>query len=627
MTSEILLVLGIVLVAVVLFASEKLRVDVIAMLVLLVLIITGLVTPDQAFSGFSNAAVITVWAVYIVSGGLFRTGVADYLGEQIVKRAGTSEPKLIAAIMVTCGTMSAFMNNIGATAVLMPAVIGISRQAGIPASRMLIPLAFSSLLGGNMTLIGTPPNILAASILESSGLESFGFFDFLPTGIVIFITGIVYMALFGRHLLPAREATNDQPTRHIRTYVCEFLVPKESRLVDQSMFEARLGADYDLTVMSILRGNESLETIDRETKLRIGDIVMIEGAAEKLLLARQKLGLVLASEEQRVEMMELESDGAQIVEATIAPGSNIDGQSVSNIRFRDRFGFTVMAVGRHGEVRTERLRDLKLRFGDSLLLRGPQHRWPALQQSGDFLVLEPVVLRLQRREKAPLSVAIMALVLILATLGSNIPDNAVWPAWLVNALSLGDPIMPAGMLRFFDSMSIATAMVLGAMLMVLVGCLTMDEAYQSIEWKSVFLIAGMLPLGIAMEQTGAARYLAELLVVVLGDFGPLALLGGIYLLAALLTQPMSNAAATVLIVPIAIDIALSLNLAPQPFVLATVIGASTAFLTPVGHQANVLVYGPGGYRFSDYFRVGGLLSLILMIVTMLVLPLFWPLVP
>lgn len=592
MTPEIGLTLLIILGAVVLFATEKLRVDLIALLVLLTLSLTGLVTAQQAFDGFANPAVITVWAVYIVSGGLFKTGVADILGAQIVRLAGDSEPRLVAVIMLTCGVMSAFMNNIGATAVLLPAVFSIARQAKISPSRLLIPLSFSSLLGGNMTLIGTPPNILASSMLTERGLESFAFFDFTPIGIVIFASGILFMVFLGRHLIPIRETADDRPDAyHLREYVSEVRLRPDSPLVNRNLYETRLGADYDLNVLFVVHDGATKTTPHRNTVLQADDVLIVESNLDNLLRLQDELGLVIEAE-HKLGLQEIDDDDFIIVEATVAPRSPIAQQSLRDIQFRDRYGFTALAIRRHDEVITQRLRDVRLTFGDTLLLKGPKHRLLALQQGSEFLVLEPVEIETRRTGKIWLSVGIMGLVLLLVTLGG---------------------------------IHISTAMVIGSVLMILTGCLTMDEAYQSIEWRSVFLIAGMLPLGTAMEQTGTAQFLANIIVGALEAFGPLAILGGIYLFAALITQPMSNAAATVLIVPIAIDIALGLGADPRPFVLAVVIGASTSFLTPVGHQANILVFGPGGYRFFDYTRVGAPLNLLILIVTMLVLPLLWPL--
>lgn len=603
MTPEIGLTLGIIAAAIVLFATEKLRVDLVALLVLLTLALTGLVSPTEVFSGFASPAVITVWAVYIVSQGLFKTGVADFLGERIIRVAGASEPRLIAFIMLACGSMSAFMNNIGATAMLLPAVAGISRQSKIPLSKLLIPLSFASLMGGNLTLIGTPPNILASDLLQKRGLTGFAFFDYTPMGAIVFGSGILFMVLMGRHLLPVRRpAPADQGAalESLRAYVSEVRVPAGSPLVGRTLLESRLGADYDLTVIGILREmpGESEPVVrnlapNRDTIIEADDLLLIEGQIEALMKACQSLKLTI--EAQR-KLGFTGSDARQIctVEATLAPRSPIAGRSLRGLQFRDRYGFTALAIWRHGEVITERIRDVKLRFGDTLLLQGPCHRLTALQAGNEFLVLEPVDLALRRARKAPLALASLATVLILVT-----------------AVKL----------------PISLAMVIGAVLMILTGCLTMDEAYQSIEWRSVFLIAGMLPLGLAMESTGTAQFLADQVIRAVGALGPLGVLAGIYVLASLTTEPMSNAAATLLIVPIAIDVALSLGADPRPFVLATVIGASTSFLTPVGHQANVLVFGPGGYRFFDYTRVGAPLNLVIFAATMLALPVIWPLFP
>ena len=592
MTFEIGFVLAVILVAVILFATEKLRVDIIALLVLLTLALTGIVSPTEAFSGFSSPAVITVWAVYIVSAGLFKTGVADILGQKIIIIAGNSEPRLIAAIMLTCGVMSAFMNNIGATAVLLPAVVGISRQAKIPLSRLLIPLSFSSLMGGNMTLIGTPPNVLASSMLTQRGLPTFSFFDFTPLGAIIFTAGILYMVLIGRHLLPKNESLEKASLRRLREYISEIRIPAESSLVGKTLNQSQLGAQYDLSVLSILRRDKVKVLPLPDILIRAEDLLTVEGTVEQLLKAKEQLGVQIESERKLNIVDVLDNEDNHIFEATLSPRAPFAGKTLREILFRDRFGFTTLAIWRQGEVITERLRDVRLKFGDTLLLQGSRRRIGAMQKSGDFLVLEPVTLEERRKDKIFLAIGISALVLGLVTVGG---------------------------------FNIATAMLIGAVSMVLTGCLNMDEAYQSIEWRSVFLIAGMLPLGIAMEATGTARFLAENIVSLLGGFGPLAILAGLTLFAGLITEPMSNAAATVLIVPIAIDIALGLGASPQAFVMATIIGASTSFLTPVGHQANVLVMGPGGYRFFDYTRVGFWLNLLILGLVVLLLPLFWPL--
>ncbi len=591
MTFEIGLTLFIIAGAIVLFATEKLRVDVIALLVLLTLALTGLITPDQAFSGFSSPAVITVWAVYIVSGALFKTGVTDIIGERIARLAGNSEPRLIAIIMLACGTMSAFMNNIGATAVMLPAVVGISRKSGIPLSRLLIPLSFSSLMGGNMTQIGTPPNILASSILLERGLESFRFFDFAPMGIIVFGTGILYMVVIGRHLLPARKNVEEKQAETLREYVTELRVLEDSMLAGKSLAELKLSDEYDINIIGIMRRGRKVASVEGSTTLEQDDTLIASGDVQSLMGILDKLGLAL-EHDRKFEMADIGSESVVVFEGTLMPRSSMIGKSLRQLNFRDRYNMTALAIWRQGEVLVRKLGDVKLRLGDSLLMKGPRQRILEFRESFPFVFLEHVQLERQRREKIPVMLGIMVLVLALAT---------------------------------FAGIHISTALVIGSLLSVLVGVHSMEEAYEAIEWRSVFLIAGMLPLGIAMEETGTASFLANGIVSFAGSFGIIAVLAGIYILAGLITEPMSNAAATVLMVPIGIDIALSLGVNPQTFVLAIVIGASTSFLTPVGHQANVLVMGPGGYRFGDYTRVGWLLNVFILIATMIFLPLLWPL--
>jgi di/tricarboxylate transporter len=594
MTTEIALALAIIVAALTLFATEKLRVDLVALLVLVSVGLLRLIDPEEVFDGFANSAVVTVWAVYIVSGGLFKTGVADALGRGILRLAGDREPRLIATIMVTCGVISAFMNNVGATAMLMPALIGISQRTKIAVSKLLIPLSFSSLLGGAMTLIGTPANILAMSILSDRGLPALGFFAFAPMGIVLLTTGIIYMVLVGRHLLPEREgAQGAQDVYRLREYVTAVRVSPGSPLAGKTLLESRLGRDYDLTVLALERDGTGQAGIGRDTVLQSGDLLTLEGSADELVAVRKTLGLAIEAE-RRLNLKRLEPGDVQLVEATLAPNSGLVGRTLRGVRFRDRYGFTALAVWRHGEAITDKLRDVPLHFGDALLLQGPRHRVPELHQGRDFLVLEPFELEEFRRTKAPIAIGALIMAILLVV---------------------------------FAGFHISLAMVIAAVSMILTSCLSIEEAHESIDWRTVFLVAGMLPLGMAMEATGTARFLADIMLGVLGDYGATALLAGIYLLAALITQAMSNAAAIVLIVPIALDTAAGLGANHITFTMAVVVGAATSFLSPVGHKANVLVFGPGGYRFLDYARVGLLLTVALLSVSMIFLPLFWPLFP
>ncbi len=591
MTQENLLVLIILGVAVVLFVSERLRVDLISMMVLITLSLTGLVTIEEAFSGFASPAVITVWAVYIVSGALFRTGVADILANFVLRLAGQNYLRLLFIIMITVGLMSSVMNNIGAVAILLPAVVSVSRKVNIAPSKLLIPMAFTSLLGGKMTLIGTPPNILASSIMESyGGMEPFGFFDFTPMGVIILATGILYFLTIGHRLLPSRNPGGQlSDTYHIREYLSEVRIGEKSSLVGKTLAESGLGERYNINIIQVRRNNKQVLVPIQDPLLLIGDILLVQGNTQNILKTSESLGLEAIPEWKFFEEL---SEGSQsLVEITLAQGSNIQGQTLKQSDFRARYGLTVLAIQHRGKSIVSNLADIPLDFGDALLVQGPDERIAFLRRNDEFLILETPPMETRRTKKAPL--AVLILVGVLIAVSSRI-------------------------------LHVSTAMLIGAMLMVLTGVLNMDEAYKSIEWKSVFLIAGMLPMGIAMQNSGTALFLATQIVEFVGNWGNLAVLMGIFLMTALITEVMSNAAATVLVTPIAIDVARSVGANPQTFVMAVVIAAATSFLMPIGHQANVLVFGPGGYKFSDYTKVGVWLNIIIFIMVAIFLPLVWP---
>lgn len=591
MTIDNILIFAILIFALVLFISERIRIDLVALLVLVALALTGLLSPEEAFSGFSSPAVITVWSVFIISGGLTRSGVADVIARFILRLAGRSPVRLTVLIMLTVGVMSAFMNNIGAVAILLPAVVSVSRELKTSPSKLLIPLAWASLMGGNITLIGTPPNILASDILANyPDIPNFAFFDFAPMGLIVLTTGVLYMVFVGRHLLPARTPgtglSQDYP---IREYLTEVQILEGSDLIGKKVREKNWG---DLTVLHIYTSEgEKLESTS-DHLLQAGDLVLVESSAEALVEAVQSLGLAPAT--AGGSLPGRVPDGTlDLAEVILAPTSKIKGKTLAEIDFRARLGLSVLAIRQEGRTLFSRLAEVPLQFGDSLLVEGPQRRLASLRRDPEFLMLDTYPpLAPRRTHKAPITVAILLFGLTVVTFG----------------------ILP-----------VPVALLIGAILMVLSGALDMNEAYDSIEWKSVFLIAGMLPLGIAMEKTGTAQLIADWIVNGIGGWGTLAVVAGMYVMTGLLTEVMSNAAATVLVTPIAIDAALRLGADPRAFVIAVVLAASTSFLMPIGHQVNVIVFGPGGYRFSDYTRVGALLNVILLVVVLLTLPLVWPL--
>jgi di/tricarboxylate transporter len=607
LTPDIALVLGVLVVAIVLFATERLRVDIISMMVLLSLLLLGLIDIDEAFSGFSSPAVITVWAIYIVSAGLFRTGVADFIGQRILNVAGTSEPRLIGTIMLTVGTMSAFMNNIGATAVLLPAVSSIARRAKTSPSRLLIPLSFGSLLGGVTTLIGTPPNLLVSNALREAGLQPFGLFDYTPMGLIVMLSGALYMVIIGRHLLPRRQAYTDLTESYrVRDYLTEIRVLPGSPLVDKTVVESRLGQDYDLTIVGRAesqrrppsvssqqlpsRGRRRL-TMRGDDHIQESDVLIVRGDLDTILKIKETQGLEIVPDVELSDA-ELTTENTAVAEAIISTRSELVGKTLKELEFREKYRLTVLALWRHGEPIRRKLGDVPLDFADVLLVQGRRDRINLLRTDPNFLLLEPIELERRRTRKAPFALGIFGIMLMSVTAG-----------WL----------------------HISAAAVLGAILMVLTNCLTMEEAYEAIEWKSVFLIAGMLPMGIAMAKTGTAKFLADQIIAVVGPLGPQMIMVGLFILTTIITEFMSNAAAAVLVAPIAISAAIGLGADPRAFVMGVGLAASNSFIFPIGHQANVLVFGPGGYKFFDFTRVGLPLTLLIWGLMVFFLPLFWPL--
>ncbi len=602
MTSEITLILAILGITVLLFITEWLRVDVVALLVLLALVLTGLTTPTEAFASFSSPAVITVWAIFIVSGGLFHTGVANLVARRLLRVAGQSQSRLVGWLVATVGLMSGVMNNVGATAVLMPAVVSLARQTRINSSRLLLPLAFGSLLGGMTTLIGTPSNILVSDALRFAGLEPFSLFDFAPVGVTALVVGLIYFVLLGQRLVPDRSPDErlagafDPETDLVGVYqLSERLfrarVPAGSPLIGRTLAESGLRQDFELSVIGLEKGGRVQLAPEKDTLLHRGDVLLIEGLVDNLVWS-EAIGHLDIQPEVRMEDKDLQSEVVGIAEVLLSPHSRFVGRTLADIHFRDKYNLTVLAILRDGRPRRTGLAELPLRFGDTLLVQGPRQNLRILQHEADFVVLGDVDAMLALRpRKAPLAAGLLLVMLV--------PVMAGW-------------------------LPITAAALLAGLLMVITGCLTMDEAYQSIEWKAVFLVAGTLSLGIAMENTGTAEFLADLMIQTIGNVGPMALLAGFYILTNLLAQVMSNAASAVIIAPIAIGVARQMGSDPHALVMVVAVGASAGFLTPVAHQSNVLVMGPGGYRFGDYFRVGLPLDLITFVISMVLLPLLWP---
>jgi len=593
-TPEAWIVVGCVVGSLLLFASERLPPEGVGVLVLLVLAFTGVVDAPAAFAGFASPAVITVAAMFILSAGLVEAGAPAALASAIVRYGGTRVVVLTALLVVVVGGMSAFINNIAATVILMPAAVTLARAADASSSRLLMPLAYGSMLGGLMTQIGTPPNLLVSDALAAAGHRPFSMFDFAPTGIAILVAGLLYLLTIGRRLLPDRQGPDlEQGIDQTRDYLAEVRIPAGASLVGKTLRELRWRPRFDVSVMEIIRDRSRLRFPTAEEALYVGDVVLVAGEPDDVLRLTQADGVEFTSERDFVPgRLQADDEQATVLELVAGPGFSSRGLSVAAMRFRNRFGGLVLGIWRQGTQLRSRLRDQRIETGDVLMVRMPAARVSDLEESTDFIVLSQRSRAVVAQPRMLLPLAILALTVGLAAA---------------------------------DIVHIAVAGVMGAVLMVVTHVLPYDRIYAAVEWRTLVLIAALLPLGTAMRTTGLAELMAQGVSDTLRPFGPLVVLAGIFIMTSLLTQLMSNAAAVVLVAPIALGIAASFGIAPHPAIMMVAIAGSTAFMTPIGHQSSVLIYNTGAFRFIDFIKVGGPLTLVVLIVSLIVVPLVWPL--
>ncbi len=592
MTIEIALAFGILIAALVVFALEIFPIDFVAFAIMATVLVLGPVlgvTPAEAISGFSNPATITVLAMFILSGAISRTGMVNLLAQRMVRFAGDSELKQMVTVMLVVAPISAFINNTAAVAILIPTVITMARQHQQAPSKLLIPLSYFSQLAGVMTLVGTSTNVMASSLAASSGLGAFGMFEFTPVGLLILVTGAVYLLLIGRRLLPARRGTQEiTESYHVKEYLSEVIVLEDSPLVGKSLAEGHMREDFDIHVFEIFRNGRKLRHPLMDNVLQVGDVMFIKANAAQLLKIQAAEGVAIEPEVRLGDQV-LESDQRGLMEVVIGPNSDLIGGTLKSTNFHHHYNSTVIAIRKHGELIQERLGEVSLGFGDTLLLRGSVGALEQLKREPGFIVTEEVQQEAFRTEKIPIALAIIVGVVLIAALGVPI---------LVTAI-------------------------VGCVLMVLTGCLQANELHDSIRWDVIFLLAGVIPLGLALEKSGGAQLLADL-AARSADYVPsLVLLSIFYVMAMLLTELISNNATVVLMVPVGVATAQALGLDPRAFILATMFAASTSFSTPVGYQTNTMVYGPGGYKFLDFTMVGGPLNLLLAILTPIYIFLVW----
>ncbi len=627
MTLDMWIVLAILVGAIILFITEWVRVDVVALGVMISLMLTGVLTPSEALSGFSSSSVITIAALFVVGGAVMHTGLASVIGRQVLTIAGRSEIRLIVVLMTAVALLSGFMSNTGTVAVLLPAVVALAAGAKIAPSRLLMPLAFGASLGGAMTLIGTPPNIIVSDMLAEAGMEPFGFFAFMPMGLILLVAGLIFMVLIGRKLLPNRTTNTKtqsvtSPKELVKLYslpddMMRLRVRRGSPLIGKQLEGCGLRHDYNVNVLKIMRHPEprrELSLVGRnsqtsaengkkvkdvpvlalpETVIELDDALIVKGSYNDITAASSAFNLAVQPPKPK-DAKALVGHEVGIAEVVLPPRSRLICKTLVGLRFGSAYKLTVLNIFRPSTKKRLDLKTTKLEFGDTLLVQGPWENIVALRDKPrDFVVLgQPEsMLAAPHKERAPLALLIMlAMVIVLVA-----------------------NVMPT-----------ATASLLAGLLMILTGCLTIDEAYESIDWKSIVLIAGMLPMSLALEKVG----LVDLIATGLSDsseiLGPVLILGAIFLITALLTQVISNTATAVILAPVALASAQQMGLAPEAFLMAVAVSASMGFASPVASPVNTLVMGAGNYRFFDYVKVGVPLIVLTLILSVIFLPILFP---
>jgi di/tricarboxylate transporter len=589
MTVEMLQLSAIVVGAVLLFALEVFPVDKVSVLVLSSLVVFDLVSPEQAIAGFGNPATVAVACMLALSYGIETTGALNYLANTLVDLAKGSEFRLLFSIIVGVGLLSAFINNTAAVALFLPLTIAVAREQRLDPSKFLMPMSFAAIFAGTCTLIGTSTNLLVYSLVMDHLNWQIGMFEFTQLGLIFFIVGTLYLLFLGRHLVPSRR-TRDSLTEEYRLhFVTELILKADSPLIGKSIVETDFGERYELEVIEILRKKAILLPSAEEIRLQEGDILLVQGNPQALLKIVHLPGVIIKA--LTVEDQDLEDENIVLGEAFISPTSRLVDTTLKEVNFRQTYKANTLAIRSHGRTIRERIGTFRLEFGDSLLILTSREQLEVLRQSPDFLVLEEVRRTVLRRDKIHYAIGIFLGIIMLIS---------------------------------FNIVSVVEAAVMGTGLMVLSGCLRLQDLYSHLSWQTIVMLACLIPLGSAMENTGLANLLATKLVVELDVWGPVAVLSGVYLMTSLLTSVMSNNATAVLMIPIGLSAAQHLQVNPQPFVIAVIFAASASFMTPIGYQTNLFIFGPGGYKFGDFLKVGGPLNFFFWILASFLIPLFWP---
>ncbi len=591
MTLEIVIVFLILLGTIVLFALEKMPVDLTAIVVMVALIATGILTPGEAVSGFSNPATITVGAMFIISAALNKTGALLFLGDLSTRMFKYGFWLALIVMMCVIAMVSAFINNTPVVAVFIPILLNTARKNNISPSKLLMPLSFASIFGGVCTLIGTSTNILVSSIVAQHGLRPLGMFEFTTMGIVFFAIGTLYMVFIGVRLIPERREDSDlTQSFRMNDYLTDIVVLSASKSIGKKIIDSHLVKELDLDVLYVVRNGVRLLRPVRTIFLEPNDVLRVRCDIEKIRTIQEKEGVVLKSD-LKIKQKDMEAVDAMLVEAIVAPNSELEGQTIKSIDFRNKFGATALALRHRGQLLHRGFSKTRLSSGDALLIDVRKENYDLIKNNRNFVFVSDVKVEKYRKRKIIPAVAIVVGVVLAASSGTL-------------------PIMASALI--------------GCTLLVLIGCIKLEEAYHAIDWKIIFLLGGILSLGLALEKTGAAVLVSNLLISGLGSLGPIAIVAALYLLTSLLTETMSNNATAVLLTPIAITAAAAMHVDPRPFIIAVMFGSSASFMTPVGYQTNTMIFSVGRYKFSDFLKVGAPLNFIFWLAASLLIPYFFP---
>lgn len=582
---EIAFVIGLLVITIILFATDKFSVDVVTIGLLLILSISGIITPKEAFEGFSSDFIIILASIFVISGALSETGLLDKVGAQMIKVV-KSQTLFVAYTMFVTGVLSAFMNNTTVTALVTGPVIGMCRKLSLSPSKVLIPVAFASILGGTCTLIGTSTNVAVSGYLELAGMEPLGFFEIAWIGIIFLVTGIVFILILYKKLLPDHKEASYNERYDIAQYLSEIVISEKSKLVGQIVFYSDLVKE-DVRILKIIRNKEDFIP-NSLTQFQAKDIIIVECSVDALIKIKEAPGLDVLAD--TINQKDIGNGKIILAELLITPGSRLINRSLKESRFRQNYDLVAIAIQRFGGAVSQKIGGLRLKIGDTLLVQGTQEDIEANRNSIDFSMIGDFRVNLFKEKKGIFAAFIFLMAIVVGTL-----------EWLPLSISF----------------------LAAALLTVLSGAINVERVYQVINWKLLILIGGMTAFGTAMENSGASKYLAETIVYLLGDFGPVYVLAGFVILVILLTQPMSNAAAALVILPVALQTAHILDANPRTFAIAVMLGASVSLIAPF-EPSCILVFGPGKYKFSDFLKVGLPLTLILFILLMILVPIFWP---